>query len=551
MKAWEAALLALAVGAAVLLAVRWVGLDERPPEGDLPGRIHNAVKFWLQLREGNWSQAADPYPPLAYLPGLAVFQARGPSVDAALLSQLAFMPVLLASLWWAGRKVSGPLGGAAVLLAAAGCPWIAIFGRTYDQAMATATMVALTLALLLASDRFTRPWPTVGLGVALALGMLAKWSYLFFVLGPLAVEALGVRRGWIPAGVALAALAGTAAVLGERLLALRHVPLPGPSQEHLLLPLMGLWAAVLAVALRSPRSEGRGLALALALGHLGCLWWYVAQLPLMAHKVAFESRGDIEFAHNLLLNAWTLARSQWALALWVQAGLVAGMAVPALRRPTLLAAAGLATSLVVVSATSASTPRYLFPAVPCALLLGFAWVGAVPRLGLPAALVLAALLPLQVSGLEGLPVRPLHSESQPRQANRTSLLEWTPPAVSPPDPTPYPMEESLRRLASRGHFRVAVLADPAVKRPEAVGYTNFELATLVDRVLLHLEDLPWGSPRPVARAVLVVAARPLEEVRQELPWLREMRLLGSWAPHPEFRWWTFEATRDPGGPARR
>lgn len=126
-------------------------------------------------------------PPLQSVLSLPFFFLFGYSPDVALLSYLLSSVVLLISVFSIGKALEGEGAG---LLAAAFTvllPGIFAFSRTYYQDYPLTAMVSLSLALLLKTHHFSIRKYTFAFGMSVALGLLAKWTYSAFVIGPFLV----------------------------------------------------------------------------------------------------------------------------------------------------------------------------------------------------------------------------------------------------------------------------------------------------------------------------------------------------------------------------
>lgn len=176
---WEVLVLLAVTGGLAWICLGYIQANpESLPEHS--GRsIQNGVVIWLRLSSG-LSLLPDDYPPLSFLVSAAFYSLFGVSHLVALGSQVLFLIPLLAGAWWIGRELGGRGGGMLSLLAAAGNPWLPINLTAYFLEVGTLAMVAAFFAFLLASRGGNSPLPTLALGLVLGLGMLSKWSFLFF-----------------------------------------------------------------------------------------------------------------------------------------------------------------------------------------------------------------------------------------------------------------------------------------------------------------------------------------------------------------------------------
>ena len=198
------------------------------------------------------ARVSAPYPPLVPLWGALHLRVLGRGMVSLLISHW---------LWWVIALLGAALAarGGARLAAVALVPLVMRqpgFTDHFFTELALSALCLASVALLAASVRFTRPRWAALLGVALGLGLLAKWTFAFF-LGPPMVLACahalsrppaGVSRGRVLAGVAITA-AGVLLVAAPWYLAshqalLRFLTLnTGHTYEGDILPLGQVWGA--------------------------------------------------------------------------------------------------------------------------------------------------------------------------------------------------------------------------------------------------------------------------------------------------------------------
>lgn len=147
---------------------------------------------------GLWSWPCN-YPPLVY----GVTSALGAaSIPSAVASLSLYLAILAAGAFMIGESASGPLlGGAAALLAVMD-PSILNLQECYYLDMPVTAMVVLCLALLIRTRRFSVPAWSRALGVALGLGFLTKFTLVWFLTVPVAIDTYfglraAARREWV------------------------------------------------------------------------------------------------------------------------------------------------------------------------------------------------------------------------------------------------------------------------------------------------------------------------------------------------------------------
>ncbi|HEX4837553.1 MAG TPA: glycosyltransferase family 39 protein [Solirubrobacteraceae bacterium] len=194
-EAWIAiAVVALFVG----ITSWWLTQDRTIPIFDAGGHLSRVMTIYEQLRAGHIGTALDvalPYPPFAYLVGALGIWVGGLGVAPPVIAQnLVFVPLLALGCYHVGRLAFGRRAGLLAVVFALGSPLItAQLHVSMIDAPETA-MVAVSVWLILASERFSRVWVSAAAGVAVGLGMLTKEPFAFFVAGVVAVTL--VRGGW-------------------------------------------------------------------------------------------------------------------------------------------------------------------------------------------------------------------------------------------------------------------------------------------------------------------------------------------------------------------
>ncbi len=154
------------------------------------------------------------YPPGVHLVGVAAMAlAGGFKVPALVFAQnLVFVPLLALGIYGTAKIAFGRTAGLLAVLFALGAPLVMSMFHVFMLDAPEAAMVAVTVWLLLLSNRFERPGIAALAGLAAAVGMYTKPTFPVFVAGVVLVILL--RGGWRhPKGVlafvlVLAVLAG-------------------------------------------------------------------------------------------------------------------------------------------------------------------------------------------------------------------------------------------------------------------------------------------------------------------------------------------------------
>lgn len=204
--------------------------DTVPMVADESGYYRTTVAAHRELLRGNFTNAINGLrhpgirPPLGQVVTIGVYALLGEvSQRAARLSMLVFLWALLLATYGLGaRLLDRPTGLIAAALLA-GFPQVIGFSRLYWMDLPLAAITAGALWLLLLSRGLQRRGPSLLFGLASGLGLLTKYTFPVFVVGPLiALLWLSFRARRVPAAVwwrrlgvnVLLAAAATAAVCG-------------------------------------------------------------------------------------------------------------------------------------------------------------------------------------------------------------------------------------------------------------------------------------------------------------------------------------------------
>jgi 4-amino-4-deoxy-L-arabinose transferase-like glycosyltransferase len=184
-----------------LLCVRVVNRDTVPLVADAAGYYRTALRLDRLVEADDISGAARLLlqpglrPPLPQLVTVGLFRlTQERSQRVARHSVLPFLWILLVATYAIGSRLKDPPTGlvAAVLL---GCfPQVIGFSRCYWMDLPLAGMTALGLWALLATDRFSRRGAALIFGCAVGLGMLTKYTFGVFLVGPLVYTLVSAWR---------------------------------------------------------------------------------------------------------------------------------------------------------------------------------------------------------------------------------------------------------------------------------------------------------------------------------------------------------------------
>lgn len=171
----------------------WRSIDQRPPHWDMARHLYTAEVYSQLLSGHQWLDLIWHYmyyPPLLYI-WAAKWQALfGHSVMSAVVSNVLWVGLIVGSMIAIGRSLrvqyAGILGSVFFLT----MPLVGSVIRDFQIDIPLTAMVALTLAVLIRTKRFTSLNWSLFCGICFGLGMLTKWTYPAFVALPAAVVML-------------------------------------------------------------------------------------------------------------------------------------------------------------------------------------------------------------------------------------------------------------------------------------------------------------------------------------------------------------------------
>ena len=168
----------------------WLSNDLRPPSWDASAHLNLCLQYRDVLRDPASHLCRDLlkvtgyYPPLYHLSTLPFLAFFGYSISSACLVNLLYLLILVWSTYGIGKKLYNDLTGFLAAFLVATYPYIVHMTNTFVIDLALASMVTLGMYLYLRSEDFTKRWPSILFGLACGIGVLIKWTYGFFLIGP-------------------------------------------------------------------------------------------------------------------------------------------------------------------------------------------------------------------------------------------------------------------------------------------------------------------------------------------------------------------------------
>jgi 4-amino-4-deoxy-L-arabinose transferase-like glycosyltransferase len=200
-------LLPAVLGAAFIgISAWWTTQDTGVPTFDAGFHLQRAFAMRDMVADAHLGaifETYEGYPPLVHLVGGVAAAIAGVSeTTVVLVNNLVFLPLLLGGIYAAGSLAFDRRVGAWAAVVALASPMVISQFHEYMLDAPQAALVAVGVALLLWSDRFTRRLPSLLAGVAISLALLTKPTSAVWFVGIVAV--MLVRGGWRrPAGLAL------------------------------------------------------------------------------------------------------------------------------------------------------------------------------------------------------------------------------------------------------------------------------------------------------------------------------------------------------------
>lgn len=172
------------------VSVDWAMIETRPPHWDMGVHLFNSLDYLNRFKDPLhfyrlWTTYSY-YPPFRYWVTIPFYLLLGTSVVSAVISNLFFIILLAFSVYGIGETLWNSRVGLLAALFVLSSPVVASQFKEYQLDAPLAGMVALGFYLFLKADGFKNRKMSMWFGIATGLGMLTKWTFLFFFAFPLA-----------------------------------------------------------------------------------------------------------------------------------------------------------------------------------------------------------------------------------------------------------------------------------------------------------------------------------------------------------------------------
>jgi 4-amino-4-deoxy-L-arabinose transferase-like glycosyltransferase len=342
----------------------WLTLDSVPPAWDEASYLTWSIQYYNLLRHlgptlyRNFLSLSSYRPPLVFLVPSLTYPLFGLSKTVAAMTNTLFWIILLLACYGIGRALQDAGTGLLASFFVSMYPPLFSLSRYFLLDFALTSVAALGFFLFLKSDRFTRRGASIAFGAVLGLGMLIKWTYFVFMIGPL----LMVLFGWV------------SIVLKAR-----------RSGEH-----CGKWCGA-----RSRPTKNLAIAISLSI-IISCVW-YLPNIGLIFGSLIWAGfgQGAQPYAQGGLLGLQSLT--------FYLSGIITGIslvfslvflvfAVYSLRshsKTIVLLLVSLAIPYAIFTMTVDKDTRFMMPVLPLIDIVSAIGISRIPRMRLKAFLILS------------------------------------------------------------------------------------------------------------------------------------------------------------------
>jgi 4-amino-4-deoxy-L-arabinose transferase-like glycosyltransferase len=180
-----AALLYLIIGNII-----WIAQDTRPPYWDSAGHALTAMQVLDAFKDAGLAAVTrvpsitGSYPPAYHVIVAFFYLLFGRTIDAAAWANLPAIALLLIATYGIGKTVLKPFAAATAAVIVVSYPLLLWLSRETLIDYWLTSFVALAVWALLKSKEFSNTRWAIVFGIVCGLGMLTKWTFVFFVALP-------------------------------------------------------------------------------------------------------------------------------------------------------------------------------------------------------------------------------------------------------------------------------------------------------------------------------------------------------------------------------
>jgi 4-amino-4-deoxy-L-arabinose transferase-like glycosyltransferase len=176
----------------------WLTQDSSVPIYDVGTQLQTVFEYHSMLQAGNLLGPftfENVYPILGHMVGAVAALIGGVSIAAPVVGEnIVFVPLLALGCYQTGKLLFGPLAGMLAVIFVFGAPLVMEMFHVFLLDAPLASMVAVAVWLILATEDFRRVGVSGLAGLAVGLGLNVKVTFALFVVGLTAV--VFVHGGW-------------------------------------------------------------------------------------------------------------------------------------------------------------------------------------------------------------------------------------------------------------------------------------------------------------------------------------------------------------------
>lgn len=190
-----------ATTAFIALTCWWLTQDQSIPVYDAGDHLWTAIYFHNLIQSGDLLgpfNYTSQYPPLGHLVGAFAAFTGGVNVSSPIIGEnLVFVSLLSLGCYQAGKLIYNSQAGMLAAIFALGSPLLIVQFHVFMLDAPETAVVAVSIWLLIATERFSNIKMSAIAGLAVAAGLLVKVQFPFFIVGIVACALLcGGWRNW-------------------------------------------------------------------------------------------------------------------------------------------------------------------------------------------------------------------------------------------------------------------------------------------------------------------------------------------------------------------
>lgn len=165
----------------------WLSKETVPPGWDEALHLTKSLQYYDTIMSSSWGMLINIdnyYPPFYHLSTFIPYVLFGTSTDSAIFVNILYFGILLFSVYGIGKYYGGEQAGIIGALLIALYPGIIGIRRFFVIDNGVIAIVALSIYMLLLSDKFKNVKFTLYFGVVAGLAVLSKWTAVFFIIPP-------------------------------------------------------------------------------------------------------------------------------------------------------------------------------------------------------------------------------------------------------------------------------------------------------------------------------------------------------------------------------